>query len=422
MFPRLFRRSRSHVERYRGRAVLVPSLLMLSTALALVVSCDERQGNVAATTRVEATVVEPGDRESLSIFCQAGESLVGGGYGFREPPLDLNHPPIIEASYPLGAAWRVTVLNPSDGEDGVVFGYAYCLRTPGLSLSKVIRESAWVEAAYNNGSISTVSCPANSIALSGGFQVKPDTDESWDGAGLYNAYLTESLPTTAGGNPTGWRVRQHFFGDFDHPPSTKAYVLCANQGLEEARVVTVRAERRSQSGFLYFDGRSPCEAGEFVFGGGFQFSGDPLIPHVVYQNTAVSHLSVWEITSIYGFETGSSGVVNVSAICTSIPRYIAVRIVQPTGLEKVQIDPSNPDSTPPLAFNAQASDTDGNPLSGASLQWTRNGVNFGTGESFTSTLPAPPPGTDFIDYLITVTATDSDGLSASDSVHIFVFR
>jgi len=74
--------------------------------------------------------------------------------------------------------------------------------------------------------------------------------------------------------------------------------------------------------------------------------------------------------------------------------------------------------TNPITFTASASDFADIPLTGTALKWTYDGSPLGTGESFSTTLKADPCG--ISPHKVTVTATDSAGHSASDTITLFI--
>jgi hypothetical protein len=69
----------------------------------------------------------------------------------------------------------------------------------------------------------------------------------------------------------------------------------------------------------------------------------------------------------------------------------------------------------PIILRGLATDVQDGPLSGATLQWTSDqGASLGSGlQQIATTLPVG-------DHVITLTATDREGLTASASVHITV--
>lgn len=428
----------------------IASFLWICFLLSLAImgaACGSREeGKVRITDRVEAVNLDSASTALLDAECSTGEELIGGGYSIMEPPLDSGNPLIIEASFPFsGEVWRTVVTRPASfrqDRDGIplAFSWATCASIPGdqLDTDVVASSQATPPTGGSFESVTTqATCPADSELTSGGFRVSPADNDRWDVAGLYNAWMWTSAPA----NDLRWGVTLRRIAGIQGPtpPSVRAYALCARTPIESSRLVENEAEKRDPTiNFGYLDGVAECDSDEIATGGGYSFSGDPLVPHVVSTSTSQLLDGNWRIVATHGHQVGEGSGVLVTAVCVPIPVIVDVDIVSPRGeicttcvtqVEypvRVGLDPNDPQMSEPIEFSASATDGDGDPLTGNALVWTAYtdpaaaGFPLGTGESFTARLPAPPAGETTVGYLIKVVASDPDGNTGSDSVVVIV--
>ncbi len=105
----------------------------------------------------------------------------------------------------------------------------------------------------------------------------------------------------------------------------------------------------------------------------------------------------------------------------STQQSIGVHIQSGAGLPVVDIDAPEDGSNPPepVTLMGHASDPEDGVLSGNSLAWYSDIDGFlGNGESVTVTLSRPPGPCTGANHLITLRATDSDGHSMDDHIHV----
>lgn len=415
----------------------------------LLASCSTtREGKVRITQRPTAANIDPEVTVNVDAACIAGEKLLGGGYSFSEPPIIPlpNYPLIVEASYPLNdEVWRIVVTRPPRSEpnhDGIplAVSWATCAALPEGDLRADIVESPETTASSSptlETATATTTCPGGTVLTGGGFRVSPAGDE--DGSGLYNSWIWDSAPT----GDAGWEATLHRIPgqQLPPPPTLRAYSVCARPPIDSSHVVEVDAAKREEPiGYGYWDGLAQCESSEVASGGGYSFSGDAMVPHLVATTKPDVLAGTWTVTAIHGHETGSPGGVSVKAVCIGVPVIVDVTILSPRGeictdctapIEhpvRVGVDPADPTMSERIDFAAAATDGAGDPITGNALVWasytdpSAPGSPLGIGESFAARLPAPPSGQAPIGYLIEVVAADPSGSTASDSVVVIVER
>lgn len=408
-----------------------------------VLGCTRDEGKVQITPVLDAESLDTQETVELDAVCRGGGKLIGGGYQIFEPTLSSANPLIIEAAYPVNdTVWRVVATRPpsfDEDQDGIptVVASAYCLSLSEGELDVTIVESSAVTptpgGSFESGS-AEATCPDGSLRTSGGFRVSPASDDQWDIAGLYNAWVWESAPTT-----DGWLVQIHrILGQQGPtPPSFRAFTLCVGNPINDVREVQADAGKRDPAiNYGYLDGAASCNSSEIAPGGGFEFEGDTLVPHVVTGSYSSLGDGLWLVSGIHGHQRAETGGLVVHAVCVEIPQIIDAMILSPRGevcndcvapIEQpvvVEPDPSNPSESEPIDFTGSATDGQGNPLTGSALVWTAHGgggspISLGTGETLTSSLPAPTAGGS-IGYIVELVASDPDGNQDSDSIAVVV--
>ncbi|HJR45884.1 MAG TPA: hypothetical protein VJ927_09795 [Actinomycetota bacterium] len=339
--------------------------------------------------------------------------------------------------------WRTVVTRPSDFDqdrDGIPLatGWAICASTPNAPPDVEVVASPVVMASSSptlETATTSVTCPEGSTMTAGGFRVIPAADDRWEVAGLYNAWVWDSAP--ADGASWSATLRRIAGQQGPTPPSLRAYALCAQTPISSNRLVEVDTEKREPINFVYWDGQAECDADEVASGGGYTFTGEALVPHLVATSKPVVADGTWTIAAINGHQTGAAAGVSLAAVCIDVPVIVDVNILSPRGeicgtcTVDVEypfvagLDPSDPSMSEPIDFAAAATDGSGDPLTGDALEWTSyvdpagSGTPLGTGESFTARLPAPPPGQS-VGYVIEVVASDAAGNTGSDFVVVMV--
>jgi hypothetical protein len=387
-------------------------------------------GGFSVVNRVAIERVEDTGHMDVTAKCLDGEEMLGGGYTVTAPHLggtpsgEPVSPLIVEANYPSASnSWTVTVFNPDADTEGPNAGVlasaeAYCLKSPiyPVRIEKVSSEAVSVD--FDKPTVIGASCPDRSVVTGGGFH----TEHTVSHAGLYGAWLMESAPDVgADGQAIGWRVMQQAIAwpPPPSPPVTRAHVLCATQNLTAAAVVESEVLPTAPYNYWYYEGWAECARDEFSTGGGYQFVGDYLVPHQAYQTATLGDFGGWGIGAIYGHQTGGIGEVVARAACIELPPLaLIVKITNPANVSYLPL--ATPTETVPITFSAIAVNTSGDPVDGVSFDWTVNGSLFGSGASFSASLPAASCG--FLHHQITVTGTDVASNSASDAITLFAGR
>jgi hypothetical protein len=398
----------------------------------------------------------------VTAVCQNGEKLLGGGYAIPQPPLSVgtewNSPLIIEASYPAGSdRWTVIAHNPNTEADEFTYGAtvrveAYCLTKPIADIQVVSSPTVTVEFGTLLVPID-VTCPSGSFVTAGGYR----TSHTVRYAGLLNSWVWGSAPFVT--PKQGWRVEQNVIAwqGPPSPPITTAYAVCASPHLlanycpstERLRGGRERCGPGSITGgtavssvaspvdsFRYtsYEGALSCSADEVTIGGGYRFQGGDQRDFWVWHNIWRTGLSNpfsggWEIGGIHGYQSppyGELGLGGITAYATCIklpPVHLTVRILSPADRTSPELAPTGlgggpPDKTGFITFAAIAGDGTGALVPAAMFEWTVNGEPLGTGEAVTASLPASQ--CTIVDRRIEVTATDSAGHEATDSITLYV--
>jgi hypothetical protein len=367
-----------------------------------------------------------------------------------------NSPLIIEASFPAGSdRWTVIAHNPNTEGNELTFGAtvrveAYCLTKPIVVIQIVSSPTVTVEFGTLLVPIDAT-CPSGSFVTAGGYR----TSHTVRHAGLYNSWVWASAPFVT--PEQGWRVEQNVIAwqATPSPPTTTAYAICAapnllanyclptgRGGRERCGLGTITAGTAVSGvappvdpfGYTYYEGDISCSADEVTVGGGYQFVGDTVeqywIPHNIYRTGLSDPFSgVWGIGGVAGFQTaryGGTGVGGITAYATCIklpPVYLTVRILSPADRSSPELASTGAgggpaDKTDFITFAAIAGDGTGALVSDATFEWTVDGDPLGTGETVTASLPASQ--CTIVDRRIQVTATDSAGHIATDSIKLYV--
>lgn len=426
-----------------GGTASAPKTLLTVLALVLagpvlVSACGKRDlGYFRINERLEAGRVEVPGTTEVTATCRAGEQLVGGGYSLS-PATPLGsatdgseiNPLVVLASVPSDPpeSWTVRVFNPDEESDGpnagsLVLAEAYCVVADHFPLRMERVRSDAVSPSFSGSTDLAVSCPDGSTLTAGGFETTPTVP--W--AGLHNAWFLRSVPMTGqDGVADGWRLTHHVIdwrGTLpDVPgPESRVHALCARQNLSGAEAVSGPLDTNPGANYWHHEGEVLCPRDQFAVGGGYGFTGDPLIPHHVFRAQGTGDFGGWEQGTIYGHETGAPGEVTGWAACIRAPELaFVVHITEPADGATIGPSSDGGGETDPVTFSAVAVDETGNVLGGVSFEWTDNGAPLGTGSTVSAPLTAQTcaEGEGFIDHEITVTGTNADGDTSTDSITV----
>jgi hypothetical protein len=213
------------------------------------------------STYATSARVDTGKPRSVSVSCRSGEQMLGGGFGSSDM---FEYAAYMEASYPSGAAtWTVTAAAPASYF--YLEAEIYCIpQTIPLGLHVVYAPAA------------TVTCPPDTVLLSGGFQSSQP--------------ISVSRPQ---GN--GWLSAG----------SDATYSLCAARHMPPGRVVSTHFNAHSSSrSYAPESADVACPLGQVAVGGGFA-SGDL----IVGSQTLGPSFAGWSVAA------GGDTDVTVFAVC-----------------------------------------------------------------------------------------------------------
>lgn len=415
--------------RIRRHAEFIVALV----AQAFLVACAPSRfaGDFNVLSRGSSARVPPG-RTTTTVRCLSGEQLLGGGYTLLNTEGSDFSLIGVEADYPSSASgWTVTLNNTDTSDnDQVVVVTAYCVTTPDLPLDIAHVESPFMTVTPSQTSqVVSVSCPSGAVLTGAGYEVTPTTD----GAPSFNEWLLASAPVLTAGAVTGWQLRQL---PINATPSTRVHALCARQTLTQG---TARSNSRNLAPPTAPRAYGPaelaqaCDSSEFTTAGGYEYLGDPLIPHPLQASLSRNGLLEWHVHVWYGSQTANynfrpcdpgttstCGEVAVWAVCIKAPlvRRLHITIRSPAQNASIPVAAAaagvQPTRTVPVLFQAVATDLSGAPLSGSAITWTDNGAPLGTGSSFSASLTFP--ACSVVTHTIKATVRDAAGNSASDAV------
>jgi hypothetical protein len=421
--------------RISGSQQSLGSATVLTIAL-LGLACGRRDlGYFRIQERLTAGVVEEPGLVEVTAQCREGEQLVGGGYSLSSTtlfgaPQDPADPLVVVASFPSDPpqSWTVRVFNPDEDSDGpnsgtVVFAESYCVVADHFPLRMERVRSDLTEASFIGLTELTAACPGSSTLTAGGFETVPTVP--W--AGLYNAWSIGFTPTLdPQGVANGWRLTQSLIewtGTLpDVPaPRSRVHALCASQNLDGGEAVSEPLTPTDPVNFGYYEGEVACPREQFTVGGGYEFSGNALIPHHVLQTQAVDDFGRWRVEAIYGHETGAQGDVEAWAACIQAPQAeFVVHITSPADHATISASSGGGGQTDPVTFTAVAVDEQASVVSGVTFEWTDNGASLGAGSNISAPLTAQTcaQGDGFIRHEITVTGTDGSGNTSTDTITV----
>lgn len=151
-------------------------------------------------TGVKVQKVPAATLATVEATCEGNRTVVGGGYQITGAVL-YDRPLTVVGSFPTTKdGWAVEVLNPPKAPNISVTVFAICLAVAADRVD--YQASAFAPIGRYDVNTASVTCPANSRAVSGGF----DITIQGGGVAAYPATLLNSLPLLEGGR-TGWTVK-----------------------------------------------------------------------------------------------------------------------------------------------------------------------------------------------------------------------
>jgi hypothetical protein len=257
-----------------GYALTLGALIL---ALASVSGCERPRGGVASasgiiTHTVSGWVSSQIPHTELSISCQPGEQMIGGGFSASG---SFEYDARIVASYPSNPnTWTVAAASSPAFTLNVE---VYCLPV-NPALGVIIAQAL----AAPTGSLS---CPAGATLLSGGFQGdSPVSASRPDGNGWYVAGASGS--------------------------NEQVYILCVSQRISEGGVVAASLDPHSSAhNYSPATQSLDCPAGQTATSGGF--SGGGL---VLASASKGAPYQSWTVTA------GGDGALTLYARCVHLTR------------------------------------------------------------------------------------------------------
>jgi len=235
-------------------------LIAITTALVLVLAVAQpaaakKRGPVAAfETSASATATGDGSTASATASCPPGTKVAGGGF---YAPYSYQVIPIVYESVMAGKReWRssVQLLDPSGASTLTLTTYAYC--RPGLPSVKAATQSAQTTGELGLGPSLEASCPGDSAAIAGGFQMPPPLS-----SGLVSALLFDS----AASSPNSWTSR--YVTGTVGAVTVSSEVYCDKR--DEAPTEVAVSSASNNSDFSSSSATADCPAGTNPVAGGF---------------------------------------------------------------------------------------------------------------------------------------------------------
>ena len=272
-------------------------------------------------------------QKSISVSCQAGEQMLGGGYLLLNNTNAADTFVVVEGSFPSALnTWTVLVRNPdnvgNDDSDVQIGVTVYCLTTPNYPLNTQISSSNGVLTQGGSQDIEARCASSGELALSGGFQTSSlpvfqqpgGAVESYYWPGLDGTGITTIAPVFPDSTHTsmGWHVHQVYTpaSDLTAPqPSveTSVYVLCAQNNIVTQAAHIASAQNTPMA-------TASCNQEEFAVGGGYSNAAVPvpnydgIVPYVT-EGASASDYGGWTIN---GSDLGDT--FQELALCIHIPQ------------------------------------------------------------------------------------------------------
>ena len=385
-------------------------------------------------SHTETSVVDGPGRYQLTSRCESDEQMLGGDYYMPSTlsPMDI----AVTASYPSASdTWRV-VFEVADSpaanqlEGNPLIGSVYCLTTQDYPINAVVVSETVSPAESAEELYVAVSCPDKGVLTGGGFR----TSASGPDFATHNADLFVSAPTAASdGTANGWQVAAHYLPQ-DNPQPTTAYAVCSTENLVAGPLVIGDLDYTTlPKAWGLASPSAECPRDMFTTAGGYSLIGNLFVPRQTASSGATSQFLIWQNEIVFGYQTTNSdddlacdpsvnpfcARTSAFAACVEIPDipFVSVKIIQPNHDQWFGSVSPDYTSTAPITFVAEGFDEDGDALTGASLQWSINGMPIGTGESITTALPTTPDSQNQV--WVRVTAT-GDSTSTYDQIRVIV--
>ena len=385
------------------------------------------------STSTEVAVVTGPGRYILSAECGSDHQLMGGAYFM--PSWDRHMEPAVLANYPSARDRWTVVFDVADSEflsevvGKPLIASAYCLTTTDYPLNSVIVSNSVTPQADATEVSVDIRCPEGSVVTGGGFS----TSRASPVAATYNANLFVSAPTIGSdGRADGWQMAAHY-ALLEEPPSSQVYAICARQNLVAGPAVVSALDHTTLPyAWGWATSAAECPRNMFATGGGYSILGDMLIPRQAAATRTSSQFTGWQNDVAFGFQTPNydfrpcdpasnpdCAKTSAFAACIEIPDFpfVSVEILSPNNGDSFGPTDANATSTAPISFVAEGFDENGDPLTGAALQWTIDGVPAGSVETISVPVSTVPDAV--IPVKVRVTAT-GQSTSTYDQIQISV--
>jgi hypothetical protein len=266
--------------RWKCASLILAGVVMLGAACRVtpqqVTSCTTGAvtPHLQIATHVAKVRAPVGKVASVSVSCQPGEQLLGGGFSSSDL---FEYAATIAASYPSSATtWTVTVAAPSSYFD--IQAAAYCLPATAPFHIQIVQAGGSIGA-----SVAAVTWPGATVLLSGGVHSSRPLDVS----------------RPQGNGWTGATVGA----------STQVYAICtARHGVRAQVVASAFNAHSSSHRYAPGGGSVACPTGWIATGGGFAGGGDLVVGS---QATGLAFTG-WSVTA------GGDADVTIAAQCWAL--------------------------------------------------------------------------------------------------------
>ena len=250
----------------------LPSVRLILVALLMLVfslsACSNSASvaSVAITDRLNGATASPLGIQSVQASCNAGEQMVGGGYGIDSNDngtIDVVYPLtkyVILGSYPSSAtSWTVVFLNRTKG-DAFPVVHVECISTSvGVQIA--------THAAQGNNMSVIAYCPKQSHITGGGFQVQGITNTN------DVVTVTRSQPNMEGSVGDNWttlgNIAKGSPSSFSQYTLT-SYAVCATRTLTTTQGIVMFSVPSGQPNEVTEGAaKASCSSGQLLTGGGF---------------------------------------------------------------------------------------------------------------------------------------------------------
>jgi hypothetical protein len=396
-------------------------LVVVTVALSASVSCTDNIRNVDDAHHIfeHYFPLDLSDAETTKeVSCDADEVLLGAGFIVNGVSLSVDNAIAIQANHPTTEnGWLLKVVrDPASSTPAVsVSLYLYCMtRTDGASLtisSHAVSGSSTTLTRRPSGVATgeaAVPCPGGEDLTSGGFEMTLARADPT--AAVYNSWIWSSQPAA---NRSSWEVEGAFIENGDPLPSMRPYALCVSDPddvLRSSDAADVAAVRANGYNYDFYEGVAPCGERAIATGGGFQFAGDRLVPHVILTDMIGAKFAGWRARGVFGFQTGTSAALTIRPLC-----FASLPIERPPDVDLKPVvgpDPLHSTGCPdnaPTCFTFSVINDGSDPAPPSEAAWDGPGPavrtnvpSLAAGQSADMTIAVPNPCT--TDCAATITA------------------